>query len=40
MENAQLLKKHKEIVKYLKKFREAATMVGKSTRTVLKLSTH
>jgi len=40
MENAQLLEKHKEIVKYLKKgrsIREAATMVGKSTRTVLKV---
>ena len=40
MENSQLLEKHKEIVKYLKKgrsIRETATMVKKSTRTVLKV---
>ncbi len=40
MDNSQLLDKHKEIVKYLKKgrsIRETATLVNKSTRTVLKV---
>jgi DNA invertase Pin-like site-specific DNA recombinase len=40
MKNSQLLEKHKEIVKYLKKgrsIRETAIMTGKSTRTVLKV---
>jgi DNA invertase Pin-like site-specific DNA recombinase len=40
MENTQLLEKHKETVKYLRKgrsIRETATLVGKSTRTVLKV---
>lgn len=40
MENSTLLEKHKEIVKYLKKgrsIRETATLVDKSTRTVLKV---
>lgn len=40
MANGQLLEKHKEIVKYLKKgrsIRETATLVHKSTRTVLKV---
>jgi DNA invertase Pin-like site-specific DNA recombinase len=40
MENSQLLEKHKEIVKYLRKgrsIRETALLVGKSTRTVLKV---
>lgn len=40
MGDSQLLEKHKEIVKYLKKgrsIRETALIVGKSTRTVLKV---
>ena len=40
MEDEKLLEKHKEVVKYLKKsrsIRETATLVGKSTRTVLKV---
>jgi DNA invertase Pin-like site-specific DNA recombinase len=40
MDNSQLLDKHREIVKYLKKgrsIRETATLVNKSTRTVLKV---
>lgn len=40
MEDEKLLDKHKDVVKYLKKsrsIRETATMVNKSTRTVLKV---
>lgn len=40
MDENELLEKHKEIVKYLKKgrsIRETATLVNKSTRTVLKV---
>ena len=40
MTSAELVEKHKDIVKYLNKgrsIRETATLVGKSTRTVLKI---